>query len=1020
MAETPGLEDDSTMVAVMLDGLEVPGSEVDDQHVTLAFLGGTSPEQAQAVADMLRRTLSGGRSGPLYGQIAGLGQFPDGGDGVPWYVPVDVPGLEQLREAVMSAVDRVPGVNVRRDHGYTPHTTLKYGGAQPKPVKPLKVSVASVSVVRGGQRADVPLTTPPNIDLAVTPGGRVGDASPLAKPGWTGGRRLDDYVRMVAHAFIRKGMGESHAIAAARTVLAKWARGEGNVTPKVRAAAVAALAHQKILDQKGHLDMSSDLESYGGVLNPGVDVRDLDLSSVATGDASELDLAPGDYHKPYDWRHGYIPLTPAAVRSKAKLDKGGKAKRARKVAGVGKVTPGKRRTGTFDHGPSSATSSNAGVKVEPPFARPAGVSRGSTVHVSRMTRSELNREADHRGMDRTGLSDAELRGKLRADSTPAGPKPKAAPVGPSAAEKIANAERMHGTGSKQHKAAQTRFGAQAAAEDDAGRGRGVPGAVEAATPKPRKRAAAKGPVEQVTRANAGDLDPGLHAELRRQGLIDADNATTAKGKRAGLKPHLEREAAMRANHKTGDPLPPAERGKGRNPAAEELATATIKAHVRLARTPGTPESTRSQQEDAARKLATKHGLDYTKLDEEVRASMYASDGSLKNKDDKIRAAGNHRSQAETQRARGDHEAAAYHEAQAEKYRPKAAQETAAAADPKLAKVTEDRGTPATEQLHKDYPVGARVKAGVAGNDQEVSGRVVGHTPEGMLRVAYRDRHDKPVTGTFNPAQARSLDKVTSDQIRARSGRDATFEGRGTPDPASGNSSTPSVVVTGDDGTVYRHTSGGGAWYATKGGKGKPEQVTSPAAIKRLEAERMRVIGERNSDLSPKTFDQLKRAHAQHVKNGNDVQAKRHAEAMQAKREAGLGPRVNVGGKMLASDHPDALAAVSGRQSQAAGNLRPPAGVSESAWKLLTPEQRKSAAEKIATGIPAARAIEDARAGTGAKGISSATAAKMSDTQLDTAVRRLMESGTYSGPALKVLEDEMNRRDKARAGKARGR
>lgn len=53
-------------------------------------------------------------------------------------------------------------------------------------------------------------------------------------------------------------------------------------------------------------------------------------------------------------------------------------------------------------------------------------------------------------------------------------------------------------------------------------------------------------------------------------------------------------------------------------------------------------------------------------------------------------------------------------------------------------------------------------------------------------------------------------------------------------------------------------------------------------------------------------------------------------------------------------------------------------------------------------------------------ISPTTARKMTDDQLDAAVRRLMASGTYSGPGLKVLEDELNRRDKARAGKARGR
>lgn len=82
---------------------------------------------------------------------------------------------------------------------------------------------------------------------AITPGGRVGDASPLGKPG--GPRRLVDYIREIAHALMRNGMSESHAIAVARSALARWASGAGNVSPKVRAAAAKALAEQQALDK---------------------------------------------------------------------------------------------------------------------------------------------------------------------------------------------------------------------------------------------------------------------------------------------------------------------------------------------------------------------------------------------------------------------------------------------------------------------------------------------------------------------------------------------------------------------------------------------------------------------------------------------------------------------------------------------------------------------------------------------------------------------------------------------------
>lgn len=87
--------------------------------------------------------------------------------------------------------------------------------------------------------------------MAITPGGRVGDASPLAKPGNHGPRRLDDYVRMVAHALMREhGYSKSHAIAAARNALKRWSAGGGKVRPQVRAGAAGALAHQAALDAR--------------------------------------------------------------------------------------------------------------------------------------------------------------------------------------------------------------------------------------------------------------------------------------------------------------------------------------------------------------------------------------------------------------------------------------------------------------------------------------------------------------------------------------------------------------------------------------------------------------------------------------------------------------------------------------------------------------------------------------------------------------------------------------------------
>ena len=85
-----------------------------------------------------------------------------------------------------------------------------------------------------------------DIEKAITPGGRVGDASHFSTSttsNWvarTGG--LPTYILEVAHALIRSGHPEGEAIGLAVGTMKRWASGGGSVTPKVRAAAAAALA----------------------------------------------------------------------------------------------------------------------------------------------------------------------------------------------------------------------------------------------------------------------------------------------------------------------------------------------------------------------------------------------------------------------------------------------------------------------------------------------------------------------------------------------------------------------------------------------------------------------------------------------------------------------------------------------------------------------------------------------------------------------------------------------------------
>lgn len=108
------------------------------------------------------------------------------------------------------------------------------------------------------------------ISLAITPGGRVGDASPLAKPGYKGKRKLSDYEREVAHALMRKGHSKKRAIKMARGIirnaatLGKWGRGKVR-NPAVRAGAAASIAQRKsfsVIDP-GDIDLARFFPSFG-------------------------------------------------------------------------------------------------------------------------------------------------------------------------------------------------------------------------------------------------------------------------------------------------------------------------------------------------------------------------------------------------------------------------------------------------------------------------------------------------------------------------------------------------------------------------------------------------------------------------------------------------------------------------------------------------------------------------------------------------------------------------------------
>jgi hypothetical protein len=156
-----------------------------------------------------------------------------------------------------------------------------------------------------------------DIELAITPGGRVGDASPLGK---SGKRRLDDYVREVAHALMRKGYPKSHAIAVAKNSLKRWARGGGHVRPQVRAGAAAHLAVQKGLDVSSRgRHLAEPVLTPLDLATPSSSAQDGPRATVPTmAGAKKKKIRPGSI--PSGKGRGKFPITDQkSVRSAAGL-----------------------------------------------------------------------------------------------------------------------------------------------------------------------------------------------------------------------------------------------------------------------------------------------------------------------------------------------------------------------------------------------------------------------------------------------------------------------------------------------------------------------------------------------------------------------------------------------------------------------------------------------------------------------------------------------------------------------------
>ncbi|MBV1940757.1 2'-5' RNA ligase family protein [Streptomyces sp. BV286] len=134
------------------------GTTPENLHITLAYLGdaaalGGHPDDLR---DIVTPAIS--EASPIKGSIGGIGRFPDRGDGEPAWVPVDVPGLAELRQRVVEVLGTsIYSEQLDDSHGYTPHITLGYDLPDIEPVGPIPVTFDQIHVVRGEDDWFVPL-----------------------------------------------------------------------------------------------------------------------------------------------------------------------------------------------------------------------------------------------------------------------------------------------------------------------------------------------------------------------------------------------------------------------------------------------------------------------------------------------------------------------------------------------------------------------------------------------------------------------------------------------------------------------------------------------------------------------------------------------------------------------------------------------------------------------------------------------------------------------------------------------
>jgi 2'-5' RNA ligase len=140
------------------------GVEPSDMHLTLVFAGDAD---LIAAATLTAAARSAAGAGQVTGTVSGHARFT-GGPQDALVALVDSPDLEELRRAAVHALEAA-GVDLPRDHGFTPHITIGYlapGDASPLTrLGAVPVSFDILTAVHATTRTGIPLSGGPGSDI---------------------------------------------------------------------------------------------------------------------------------------------------------------------------------------------------------------------------------------------------------------------------------------------------------------------------------------------------------------------------------------------------------------------------------------------------------------------------------------------------------------------------------------------------------------------------------------------------------------------------------------------------------------------------------------------------------------------------------------------------------------------------------------------------------------------------------------------------------------------------------------